>query len=76
MIGLPFLIVVFGAQFLAPAFAGLILLPFYVFLSFLLGYGRFTAFRYIASRSSWRGIRFQLAGSPPATAGSTWAMPG
>jgi len=63
-IGLPFLVVVFGAQFLAPAFAGLILLPFYIFLSFLMGYGRFTAFRYIASRSSWRGVRFQLTGSP------------
>jgi uncharacterized membrane protein YjgN (DUF898 family) len=64
VIGLPFLVVVFSAQFLAPAYAGLILLPFYVFLSFLLGYGRFTAFRYIASRSSWRGVRFQLTGSP------------
>lgn len=64
VIGLPFLVVVFAAQFLAPAYASLILLPFYVFLSFLLGYGRFTAFRYIASRTSWRGVRFQLTGSP------------
>jgi len=64
VIGLPFLIVIFGAQFLAPGLAGLIILPFYVFLSFLLGYGRFTAFRYIASRTSWRGVRFQLTGSP------------
>jgi uncharacterized membrane protein YjgN (DUF898 family) len=63
-IGLPFLVVVFAAQFFAPAYASLILLPFYVFLSFLLGYGRFTAFRYIASRSSWRGVRFELTGSP------------
>ncbi len=59
----PWLVAIFGAQFLAPGLAVLIVLPFYVFLSFLFGFGRFTAFRYIASRSSWRGIRFQLTGS-------------
>jgi uncharacterized membrane protein YjgN (DUF898 family) len=76
LIGLPFLIVVFGAQFLAPEFAALIVLPFYVFLSFLLGYGRFTAFRYIASRTSWRGVRFRWPDHLRSTGGNTCATSG
>ncbi|HEV2530739.1 YjgN family protein [Phenylobacterium sp.] len=71
VIVLPFLLIVFGAQLLGPAVAGLILLPFYIFLGFIAGYGRFTAFRYITSRSSWRGVRFQLKGSP-AEYGGKW----
>jgi uncharacterized membrane protein YjgN (DUF898 family) len=64
VIVLPFLIVVFGAQFLGPAVAGLVILPLYIFLLFLVGFGRFTAFRYLATRSSWRGVRFHMRGSP------------
>lgn len=60
---LPGLCLVFGAQFLGPMFALLIILPFYAFLGFILGLGRFTAFRYLATRSSWRGIRFHMRGS-------------
>jgi uncharacterized membrane protein YjgN (DUF898 family) len=59
---LPFLCVIFGAQFLSPIF-GLLVLPLYLFMFFILGLGRFTAFRYLATRSSWRGIRFHMRGS-------------
>lgn len=64
LIGLPFLVLVFGAQFLGPVVAPLIILPLYLFLLFLVGFGRFTAFRYLATRSSWRGVRFHLRGAP------------
>jgi len=63
VIGLPFLVIIFAAQFLGPGVALLVILPFYLFLFFILGLGRFTAFRYIATRSSWRGIRFHMRGS-------------
>lgn len=61
---LPFLVIVFSAQFLPPAVAVLIIFPFYLLLFFLMGFGRFTAFRYLASRTTWRGVRFELTGSP------------
>lgn len=60
---LPFLLIVFGAQLLGPAVAALVILPTYLFMGFLMGFGRFTAFRYLASRTSWRGVRFLLRGS-------------
>jgi uncharacterized membrane protein YjgN (DUF898 family) len=59
---LPFLFIVFGVQFLGPAIGPLLVLPFYFFLLFVLGLGRFTAFRYLATRSSWRGVRFHMRG--------------
>ena len=59
---LPFLFVVFGTQFLGPLIAPLLVLPLYVFILFILGVGRFTAFRYLATRTSWRGIRFHMRG--------------
>lgn len=68
LVGLPFLVVVFGAQFLGPLMAGLVILPLYLFMIFLFGFGLFTAFRYMASRTTWRGVRFQLEGSPAAYA--------
>ncbi|CAN5562612.1 hypothetical protein BH10PSE5_BH10PSE5_19070 [soil metagenome] len=64
LVVLPLLIVVFTAQFLAPKLAVLIILPVYLLLFYLMGFGRFTAFRYLASRTSWRGVRFALKGSP------------
>lgn len=63
-VGLPFLLIVGGAQFLGPAFAVLIILPLYVVLPVLLGVAIFFAFRYMASRTVWRGVRFSLKGSP------------
>lgn len=62
VLGLPFLLVVFGIQFLGPMYAFL-LLPLYLFMFWLWGFGVFTAFRYLASRTTWRGIRFRLQGS-------------
>jgi uncharacterized membrane protein YjgN (DUF898 family) len=63
VVGLPFLIAGFGAQLLGSA--GLLLfIPLYLLLFFLLGFGVFTAFRYLASRTVWRGVRFGLEGSP------------
>lgn len=63
-VGLPFLLIVGGAQFLGPAFAVLIILPLYLVLPVLLGAAIFLAFRYMASRTVWRGVRFHLTGSP------------
>jgi uncharacterized membrane protein YjgN (DUF898 family) len=63
LIGLPFLLTVFIAQLFGPGLAILLLLVSYVFLGWLWGVGQFTAFRYMASRTAWRGVRFHLAGS-------------
>ena len=62
VVALPFLLIVFGAQLLGPGPAAAILLPLYAILLLLVGFGRFTAFRYLASRTSWRGVRFLLHG--------------
>lgn len=61
-LGLPFLTVAFGIQFIGEWFA-LLLLPLYIGMFWLWGFGVFTAFRYMASRTTWRGIRFRLGGS-------------
>ena len=63
VIALPFLCLVFGAQFLGPVFTLLVILPVYLFLFFIVGLGRFTAFRYLATRTFWRGVRFHMRGS-------------
>lgn len=63
VLGLPFLVIVFAVQFMGPEYAFLVILPFYLFFFWLWGFGVFTAFRYMASRTTWRGIRFQLKGS-------------
>ena len=60
-LGAPFLLVVFGVQFGGPI-AALFVLPMYIFIIFLVGFGQFTAFRYLASRTLWRGVRFGLRG--------------
>ena len=63
VLGLPFLLVVFAAQFLEPMVTILIVPLLYLFIFWLSGFGVFTAYRYMASRTTWRGIRFQLGGS-------------
>jgi uncharacterized membrane protein YjgN (DUF898 family) len=63
VLGLPFLLIVFAIQFLGPMVAPLLILPLYIFIFWLCGFGVFTAYRYMASRTTWRGIRFQLGGS-------------
>lgn len=70
MLGVPFLAFVFAVQFLDEQFS-LLLLPLYLFGFWLWGFGMFTAFRYMASRTTWRGIRFVLFGSAP-TYGLMW----
>ncbi len=70
MLGVPFLTFVFAVQFLDERFS-LLLLPLYLFGFWLWGFGMYTAFRYMASRTTWRGIRFVLFGSAP-TYGLMW----
>lgn len=62
-LGLPFLILVFGAQFLGPMVALPLILVSYIGVFWLWGFGLFTAWRYLASRTTWRGVRFRLGGS-------------
>jgi uncharacterized membrane protein YjgN (DUF898 family) len=57
-----FLLFVFGVQLLGP-FAALLILPIYVGLIALIGFAIYAAFRYLASRTAWRGVRFHLTGS-------------
>ena len=64
LLGVPFLTFVFAVQFLDEGFS-LLLLPLYLFAFWLWGFGMFTAYRYMASRTTWRGIRFVLFGSAP-----------
>jgi uncharacterized membrane protein YjgN (DUF898 family) len=63
VVGLPYLLVVYAAQMLGPVLAAAIILPIYILMIFLFGFGLFTAFRYMASRTVWRGVRFRLRGS-------------
>lgn len=63
-LGLPFVLIVGLAQLMGPVMAALIIIPLYLGLFFLFGFGMFTAFRYLASRTQWRGIRFHLRGKP------------
>ncbi len=63
LLGLPVLVIAVGVQFLGPLVAGLAFLLVYPFMIGLLGFARFSAFRYMASRTTWRGVRFQLRGS-------------
>lgn len=73
VIGLPFLILVFSAQFLGPFVAVPAVLLLYAGMVYLIGFGRFTAFRYLASRTVWRGLRFHMQGSANSYA---WAFIG
>ncbi|MDO8900968.1 MAG: DUF898 family protein [Phenylobacterium sp.] len=59
---LVFLLLVFGIQLLGPL-AVLLILPLYVGLIVLIGFAIYAAFRYLASRTAWRGVRFHMAGS-------------
>jgi len=65
----PYLAVVLLIRFVSPAFM-LLILPLYIALIVGLGAAVFMAFRYVASRTTWRGTRFQLTGSPAKFGGS------
>lgn len=63
VLGIPFLAVIFAIQFSNDPVWFAALVPLYLFAFWLFGFGMFTAFRYMASRTTWRGVRFALKGS-------------
>lgn len=63
VLGLPFLAIVFAVQFIGEWVILVAYIPMYIFFGWLWGFGTYTAFRYMASRTTWRGVRFQLKGS-------------
>ena len=63
VVGLPFLVIIFGVQFFPPLLAAMGIAASYLLIGYLVGFGAFTAFRYAASRTTWRGVRFRLRGS-------------
>jgi uncharacterized membrane protein YjgN (DUF898 family) len=62
-LGVPYLAVLLATQFVNPLFA-VLLLPMYLAIFVLIGAAIFLTFRYMASRTTWRGIRFRMRGSP------------
>ena len=74
VLGLPFLAIVFGIQFLQAQWLTLLIFPLYAVAFWLFGFGMFTAFRYLASRTTWRGVRFRLAGSASTYAWTYFGM--
>lgn len=60
---IPYLLVLFGAQMLPPLIGLPILVVVALVATWGIGAAIWLAFRYIASRTSWRGIRFELISS-------------
>ncbi|WP_454759191.1 YjgN family protein [Caulobacter segnis] len=60
-IGLPYLALVLAIQFVSPLFT-LLLIPVYIAAFVLIGMAIFMTYRYMASRTTWRGVRFHLRG--------------
>lgn len=63
IIVLPYLVIVFVAQLLPPMIGLPLLLAVILALYAGIGAAVWLSFRYLASRTTWRGIRFELAGS-------------
>jgi uncharacterized membrane protein YjgN (DUF898 family) len=61
--GVPLVLLSFLSAFLGPAGPILMLVVTYGGLFAIVGVATFTSFRYRASRTTWRGVRFQLTGS-------------
>ncbi len=61
---IPYLAFIFGLQLLPPVWAGLISIPFLIFIYLVMGAAVWLSIRYMASRTVWRGIRFGLHGKP------------
>jgi uncharacterized membrane protein YjgN (DUF898 family) len=59
---LPYLLVVFVGQLLPPAIGIPLIIAFVLVLYWGIGAAVWLAFRYLASRTTWRGIRFELKG--------------
>jgi len=62
IIFVPYLAVLLAVQFISKWFIAL-LLPMYVALFVLVGAAIFMMFRYVAGRTTWRGVRFRAKGS-------------
>lgn len=59
----PYVAVILLIQFASKAFV-LLVFPLYIALLAAIGAAVFMAFRYVAGRTTWRGTRFRLSGSP------------
>ena len=59
---LPYLLVIFAGQLLPPAIGLPLILGFVLVLYWGIGAAIWLAFRYLASRTTWRGIRFTVGG--------------
>uniref|UniRef100_B0T500 DUF898 domain-containing protein n=1 Tax=Caulobacter sp. (strain K31) TaxID=366602 RepID=B0T500_CAUSK len=62
VIFVPYLTVLLATQFVSKWFM-ILFLPMYIALFVLLGAAIFMAFRYVAGRTTWRGVRFRVKGS-------------
>ena len=63
-IGGPLLAAVLAVQAWGPLQGGLVAVAAWLTIAFVEGLGRFGAFLYTASRTEWRGVHFELHGSP------------
>lgn len=61
LVGAPYLALVLAIQFVSPFFA-ILMIPVYIVAIALIGMAIFLTWRYMASRTVWRGVRFQLRG--------------
>lgn len=61
---IPYLVLIFGAQMMPPLIGGALVIVFVLFVYLIIGAAIWLAFRYLASRTVWRGIRFTLKGNP------------
>lgn len=62
VLGVPYLALILAIQFVSPMFT-LLMLPLYIAIIVLIGVAIFMTYRYMASRTVWRGVRFNLRGS-------------
>jgi uncharacterized membrane protein YjgN (DUF898 family) len=63
VVGVPYLALILAIQFVSPLFT-LLMIPVYIGFIVLIGVAIFMTYRYQASRTLWRGVRFHLSGEP------------
>ena len=63
-VGGPLLAALLAVQAWGPLRGGLVAIAAWLTIAFVEGLGRFGAFLYAASRTEWRGVHFELHGSP------------
>lgn len=61
VVGVPYLALILAIQFVSPMFI-LLMFPVYIAMIVLIGMAIFMTYRYQASRTTWRGVRFHLRG--------------